>query len=136
MPKIIAVDFDGTLCEDRYPDIGRPNMPLINALRELKKAGEIELILWTCRNGRELENALRWCWNYDLGFDAVNENLQRIVMSFGRDTRKIYADLYIDDKCYESKFEDFNCQGSEEYVDYSPFSTKFVRSVIECRMEA
>ena len=48
--KIIAVDFDGTLCENRYPEIGKPNEKVINYLIKRQKEGD-KLILWTCRCG-------------------------------------------------------------------------------------
>ena len=55
--EIIAVDFDGTLCSDCYPDIGKPNLPLIELLKALKREG-CRIVLWTCRCGRELEQAV------------------------------------------------------------------------------
>ena len=58
--RIIAVDFDGTLCYSNWPELGEPNMPLIEYLRAQKKSGN-KLILWTCRAGEALENAVSWC---------------------------------------------------------------------------
>lgn len=96
-PKIIAVDFDGTLCKNEYPSIGFANLNLINHLFEEKQKGA-KLILWTCRAGKELLQAITWCAVMGLHFDAVNENLPEMVEKFGRDTRKVYADEYIDDR--------------------------------------
>lgn len=96
--KIIAVDFDGTLCEDCYPHIGKPNTELILRLKRFKKEG-CRLILWTCRCGERLEEAIKWCQKFQIPFDAVNENVKEIIEKYGTDSRKIYADLYIDDKC-------------------------------------
>lgn len=95
--EIIAVDFDGTLCEDCYPHIGEPNTELILFLKQMKKQGS-RLILWTCRCGERLEEALFWCKKREIQFDAVNENVQEIIQKYGSDSRKIYADVYIDDK--------------------------------------
>lgn len=95
--KIIAVDFDGTLCENKYPEIGEENREVIEYLKERRKAGD-RIILWTCRVGEMLEKAVAWCTAHDLEFDAVNENLPEIVESFGFDTRKIFANEYIDDR--------------------------------------
>lgn len=95
--QIIAVDFDGTLCVDCYPDIGTPNLPLIFLLKRLK-AQDRRLILWTCRCGRYLAEAVCWCRNWGLEFDAVNKNIEEIIAKYGSDSRKIYADVYIDDK--------------------------------------
>jgi hydroxymethylpyrimidine pyrophosphatase-like HAD family hydrolase len=97
MNKIIAVDFDGTLCENKWPEIGRPNGHLIRYLRELKLAGH-KIILWTCRTGQPLDDAIEWCAKYGLIFDAINENVPEAIERFGGDCRKIFADVYYDDK--------------------------------------
>jgi len=94
---IYAVDFDGTLCESVWPGIGSPNTVLIRHLIKRRREGN-KVILWTCRCGSRLEEAVSWCRNYDLEFDAVNENLSEMVKLFGNDSRKIFADVYIDDK--------------------------------------
>lgn len=96
---IIAVDFDGTLCENKYPDIGKPKKFLIGNLIARKKSGD-KIILWTCRCGRKLERAVEWCRAKGLEFDAVNENLNEVIQKHGGDTRKIYADLYVDDHAW------------------------------------
>ena len=96
--RIIAVDFDGTLCRDCYPKIGEANEGLIRRLKELRAQGD-KLILWTCRRGERLEEALFFCLARGLVFDAVNENLPETLERFGGDSRKIFADLYIDDRC-------------------------------------
>lgn len=95
---IIAVDFDGTLCEECWPEIGRPNLRLIGELIYRKSLGD-KLILWTCRSGLQLIQAVKFCRGYGLMFDAVNENLPEIIEKYGSDSRKITADVYIDDKC-------------------------------------
>lgn len=95
--QIYAVDFDGTLCENIYPGIGFPNMKLINHLIKRRKQGN-KIILWTCRYGKRLEEAVAWCKDYGLEFDAVNENLSEMIEWYGNDTRKIGADIFIDDK--------------------------------------
>lgn len=95
--KIIAVDFDGTLCENKWPEIGEANEELIKYLKTCQSEGD-KLILWTCRVGEMLENAVKWSGEKGLVFDAVNENLPEIVESFGSDTRKIFANIYIDDR--------------------------------------
>ena len=95
--KIIAVDFDGTLCAECFPAIGNPNHKLIYALKEQKRLGN-KLILWTCRNGERLSEAIAWCTMQGLSFDAINENLPEIIALYGSDSRKITADIYIDDK--------------------------------------
>ena len=76
--KIIAVDFDGTLCYSNWPELGSPNTMLIDYLLQEKAAGN-KLILWTCRAGKALTDATEWCCEQGLTFDAVNDNLPEIV---------------------------------------------------------
>lgn len=97
MNKIIAVDFDGTLCINEYPEIGKPNKELIAYLKN-KRANGDRVILWTCRNNELLRQAVDWCKEHGLMFDAVNENLPEVIDAFGGDTRKIFANAYIDDR--------------------------------------
>lgn len=94
---IIAVDFDGTLCSDNYPNIGAANIKLIRTLCKKQKFGD-KLILWTCRAGERLTEAVEWCQKQGLIFDAVNDNLPKMVALWGNNSRKISADIYIDDK--------------------------------------
>ena len=96
-PKIIAVDFDGTLCENRWPEIGAENTPIIKELIQHREDGD-KLILYTCRTGNLLDAAVLWCKARGLEFDALNENLPEQIWDFGGDCRKIYADEYWDDK--------------------------------------
>ena len=98
MKKVIAIDFDGTLFENKWPEIGMPIAPNINRAKNEKANGAV-LILWTCRRGEQLEEALFFCLVRGLVFDAVNENLPETIEKFGGDSRKIFADLYIDDRC-------------------------------------
>lgn len=97
---IIAVDFDGILCLNKFPDIGPPCYPVISAIRELIDNGH-EVVLWTSRNGAELEAAVKWCEDRGLRFCAVNEpapsNEEKYRDVYPTPTRKIYADVYIDD---------------------------------------
>ncbi len=94
---IIAVDFDGTLCYSSWPDLGEPNEPLINYLKNRRHEGT-KLILWTCRIGDALSRAVEWCSLQGLEFDAVNDNLPEIVAYYGTNSRKITCDWYIDDR--------------------------------------
>ena len=94
---IYAVDFDGTLSLGRWPDVGEPNTPLIEWLKR-EKTGGARLILWTNRAGAELEEAIDYCSGYGLTFDAVNDNLPEITELYQNNSRKVSADIYIDDK--------------------------------------
>jgi len=97
--KIIAVDFDGTLdVKDVFPDFSKPRLWLINLLKRMKRDENAELILWTCREDDALDDAIDWCHDFDLTFDAINANVPEIVRLYGRNGRKPYADIYIDEK--------------------------------------
>lgn len=97
LPYIVAVDFDGTLCEDKFPEIGAPKTEVINIIKQYKSFGW-KLILWTCRNFEALDKAVEWCEKHGLKFDAVNDNLPEVQALYGGNTRKVYANIYIDDK--------------------------------------
>jgi hypothetical protein len=91
------VDFDGTIVKDNYPEIGEPNLQMIAVLKNLSKMG-VKLILWTCRDNDLAQEAVEFCKSYGLEFNAVNENVIESKTLTGNDNRKVYADLYIDDK--------------------------------------
>ena len=91
----IAVDFDGTLADTDATKIYSPNTKLINYLITRKKKGD-KVILWTCREGSRLNQAIEWCKEQGLEFDSVNDNLPGLKI-FGLNPRKVAADLYIDD---------------------------------------
>ena len=96
LPIIIAIDFDGTLVENRYPDIGEPIVPVWKAAFHAKAQGN-KLILWTSRTGEYLDNAVQFCKDRGLVFDAVNDNIDE-VKALGWDARKVFASMYIDDR--------------------------------------
>ena len=101
---ILAVDFDGTLSLDaEWPELGRPNIGMFELLKKKKEEGAY-LILWTCRNGKDLEEAVEYCRKHGIEFDAVNESLPWLIQKYDGDTRKIYADYYLDDKAINPFF--------------------------------
>lgn len=89
---IIAVDFDDTL-----KIAEKPNIPLIARLKHEQAAGNI-VILWTCRNGKRLSEAVEFLLKNGLKVNYINQNPPETVRRFGYDSRKVYADVYIDDK--------------------------------------
>ena len=97
---IIAFDFDGILCENTFPGIGKPNYDVVLFAKELIDAGH-EVILWTSRAGNELSDAIEWCKDRGLRFCAVNDNAPsnkaKYNAKYPQGTRKVYADIYIDD---------------------------------------
>ena len=92
---IYAIDFDNTLAITRFPEIVAPNKKMVAFAKAVKAQGH-QIILWTSRAGADLENAVEWCRVQGLVFDAVNEPLPEQIKRWGNDTRKIYADYYID----------------------------------------
>lgn len=94
---IIAVDFDGTIVEHRYPKIGKTKLFAFETLKQLQKQGH-RLILWTYRAGRELEEAVIFCKENGIEFYAVNRNYPEEIFNEKEISRKIYADIYIDDR--------------------------------------
>lgn len=96
LPLIIAVDFDGTLFENAYPDIGKPRTEVITYCK-MQKLGGAKLILWTCREGKLLDEATYACFSHGLTFDAINDNLPELIEKYGSNSRKVFANEYIDD---------------------------------------
>ena len=94
---VLGVDFDGTLSFGKWPECGPANVGLLDFLKKRKADGD-KLILWTCREGEELEDAVQWCSIQGITVDAVNDNLPEIIEQYGCNSRKISCDLYIDDK--------------------------------------
>lgn len=99
---VVAVDFDGTLCEHRFPEIGEikpQHRNVIDYVRKLKSEGAM-IILWTCREDiferNYLTEAVEWCTHNNIPIDFVNEYPNPDFGGFA--ARKVCADLYIDDK--------------------------------------
>ena len=97
LPPIMAVDFDGTLVKDKFPEIGAEREKFCSFIRILQKMG-VKSILWTSRTGSALDEAVEWCEDHDLHFDAINKNLPEVIELTGTDTRKVYANVYFDDR--------------------------------------
>lgn len=105
---LIAVDFDGTLCEYKFPEIGEQTQYqklLLNLLISLRKSGH-KIILWTNRGDNDrykcLTEAVEWCRNQGLEFDYINKNdPDREKNKLSGSSPKIMADFYIDDKALE-----------------------------------
>lgn len=93
----IAVDFDGTIVEHKYPAIGKELMFAFSTLKELQKQGH-KLILWTYRAGKELDEAVKYCRDNGVEFYAINKNFPEEKFELRTTSRKILADVYIDDR--------------------------------------
>ena len=95
---IIAVDFDGTIVEHRYPAIGRERPFATETLKKLIKDGH-RLILWTVREGRLLDEAVAFCRERGVEFYAVNRDYPEEEKEHNKHySRKLKADVWIDDR--------------------------------------
>lgn len=119
----IAIDFDGTIVEHKYPQIGKEIPFAIATLKRLQDDGH-RLILWSCREGRLLEDAIAFCRERGVEFFAVNSNYpDEDVDADAIRSRKLKADMFIDDRnigglpdwgvIYEMISR---CQSYEEYL--------------------
>ena len=94
---VIAVDFDGTIVEHRYPQIGKEIPFAIDTLKMLQQEGHW-LILWSVREGKLLEEAVEWCKARGLEFYAVNSDYPEDDAPKGDRSRKLNAEMFIDDR--------------------------------------
>lgn len=94
---LIAVDFDGTIVTHEYPKIGREIPFAIDTLKRLQSEFHHQLVLWTMRDGKELDEAVEYCRARGLEFYAVNASYPEEVFEPGM-SRKVNADLFIDDR--------------------------------------
>lgn len=93
----IAVDFDGTIVEHRYPEIGREIPFAIDTLKMLTKEGH-RLILWSVREGHLLDEAVEWCRKRGLEFYAVNKDYPEENREDKNYSRKLKVEMFIDDR--------------------------------------
>ena len=93
----IAVDFDGTIVEHKYPEIGNELLFAFDTLKQLQKLGH-QLILWTFRTGKELEDAVEFCRQKGIEFYAVNKSYPEEIYIPNKVSRKVDVDLFIDDR--------------------------------------
>ncbi|MDX5325491.1 MAG: hydrolase [Bacteroidota bacterium] len=93
----IAIDFDGTVVEDKYPGIGKAMPFAFETMKRMQEDGH-RLILWTYRNGGKLDEAVEFCKKNGIEFYAVNKSYPEEMPDDPTISRKIHADLFIDDR--------------------------------------
>ena len=93
---IIAIDFDGTIVEDAYPNIGKPMIFAFETMKKLQSEGH-RLILWTYRSDRKLQEAVDFCKQQGLEFYAINKSYPEEEFD-GKISRKINATFFVDDR--------------------------------------
>lgn len=123
---IIAIDFDGTLAEHKYPKIGREVPGAIASCKEFQSRG-VKLILWTMRSGDRLKEAVEWCKERGLEFWAINENPNQQEWT---NSNKQYANMYVDDSAVGCPLKESKEMGAKDYVDW-----EIVRKIILERLE-
>lgn len=125
----IAVDFDGTIVEHRYPEIGAPIPFAIETLSQLISDGH-KVILWTVREGKLLDQAVEYLRANGIEPYAVNSNYPNAAWSGTGVARKITADVYIDDRNiggipdWGDIYENISIRSSESHTHHSSSKKK------------
>lgn len=101
--RVYVIDFDGTIAYTKFPKIIKPLPYAIKVLQVLTKDPNSTLILWTCREYHDLEEAVKFCESYGIKFDYINKNCKRNLDLYEYDCRKVSGDVYIDDKSYQGQ---------------------------------
>lgn len=94
---ILAIDFDGTICRGTFPNIEGESPYAGEIIRKLKADGHY-IIINTCRSGQQLLEAINWLLQQEIPFDRVNDNEPAQIALHENNSRKVFADLYIDDR--------------------------------------
>ncbi len=138
---IIAVDFDGTIVKHKYPEIGEPIPFAIETLLRLQEKGH-KLILWSVREGELLDDAVAYCRAKGLEFYAVNRNYPEEETDHKAYSRKLQADMFIDDRnvggmldwgvIYKLIVQNISLNNLLEYVD--GFSPKYEKKTFLKRL--
>ena len=93
---IFAIDFDGTIVDNKFPEIGKLKPEAEKFIRDLRARGD-KWILYTMREGDVLDEAVIFLYEHGLLPDAVNDNLPEMCEFYGNNPRKVFANVYIDD---------------------------------------
>lgn len=94
----IAIDFDGTICEHSFPEVGKLKLHADVYINRLYDEGH-KIIINTCRSGKYEGMAQDFLDENKISYHYINSNLPELIRHYGQDCRKISADVYIDDKC-------------------------------------
>lgn len=98
--KIIAIDFDGTIVRHEFPEIGEFMPGAAEAIRSLHE--NYKIIIWTVRDAGYLKVMKRFLDDNKIPYDAINDVI--VGVSDFSESRKIYADYYIDDRNFPGGF--------------------------------
>lgn len=128
---IIGVDFDGTLVEHEYPEIGEDVPHAFESLKEFQRLGA-KLILWTMRSdsdreGLTLTHAVEHCRKRGVEFWGVNQNPEQIKWTA---SPKAYCHLYVDDAAYGCPLKENPRYGGRDYVDWYAVAPKIIERLL------
>ncbi len=124
---IIAVEFDGTLVEHKFPEIGR-DLGGAYWLGTLKGMGA-ELVLWTCRAGASLKEMEAWLETYGLGDTFSGINSKPLNAGFDTDPRKIFANVYVDDRALGAPLKNDPRTDDAPYFDWEVAGPRLIKMV-------
>jgi len=117
---IIAIDFDGTCVTHAYPKIGK-DIGAVPVLKQLVQYGH-QLILWTMRSDKKLDDAINWFINNKIPLYGVNHNPNQYTWTT---SLKVYAQLYIDDAAFGAPLL-FNKEISDRpYINWDEIAESF-----------
>lgn len=94
---VLAIDFDGTIATDSFPEVGVLRKDADTIIRKLYSEGH-DIIINTCRTGKYEGLAEYFLKKNDIPYHFINSNLPRVVDFYKQDCRKISADFYIDNR--------------------------------------
>lgn len=94
---IISIDYDDTIVHADYPNIGTIKPHAREVINNLYNEGHF-IIIWTCRSGEHESAAAQYLIEMGVKFHHINENHPENIVQYDSDSRKIFADIYIDDK--------------------------------------
>lgn len=97
---VIAIDFDGTIVENAYPQIGQLKKNVIEIINKLVKENNCEIIIWTCREGKYLKDVISFLNKNTIPYHYINDNCDwaKQTFNYNANCRKVFADIYVDDK--------------------------------------
>lgn len=123
---IVLIDFDGTIVDNCFPLLGDLKENVVDAIKFIHDDLNCETILWTCRSGKYLDEAINVCVQNNIPIDYVNENSPTMIKLFPEnDCRKVYGDIVIDDHNIDAKIDwfsfvlkiiDYKNEHSDEFI--------------------
>jgi predicted mannosyl-3-phosphoglycerate phosphatase (HAD superfamily) len=115
MYPYIAIDFDGTIVEEMFPEIGDIKPHAVRVIKRIKESGR-RIAIWTSRDESFYERVKDCLKVNGIPYDAFNEPFPEMKKQYKADSPKIYASLYIDDRAYGIKERNIDWLEVERYI--------------------